>query len=366
MLYGATSDPIARPVGQMAVIRLGERQLQYLPLISIDPSAARSRVPLTLQYILALRRLLRAGQLADLDVLDFHRIEPCFLFRRDRRPKNLTLHQDMSVIRDKDSDIQWRHFPWLYVRIEEVLFRDLSHIFVVRESAVDRYRGMYPRMAQKFSFMPTWVDTGVFGPMVGAGVQARDLFREKLRIASDIQVLVFVGRLDRQKDPLLLLEAFRLVLRQRGDLHLVIVGDGLLRPKVEAALQDDELRGRVSLTGALSRHTIAETLRSADLFVMSSAYEGMPIAVLEALATGVPVVSTNVGEMRRIVQDGVNGCLSASRTAASLSDAMLRSLSGLQDMRGRPCEASVEPYHPEKVLGQIYDNHRRQVQERLP
>ena len=362
-LYGATSDANLRPVGKEMVIRLGEREVRYLPLIRSDAAAARGIVPLTVQYIRALYSLLRTDRIATLDVLDFHRIEPSYLFRRDPRPQNLILHQDMSVVRNKDSDIKWRYLPWLYEMMEERLFRGMDRIFSVRESAVRRYTDLYPYMAGKFAFIPTWVDTVIFRPLpaTAAGADTRATCRRTLGIGNVIEVLVYVGRLDRQKDPLLLLQAFKLALAQDNNLHLVIVGDGALRSKVEAALLREKLRDRVTMTGMLNRQAIADLLGSADLFVMSSAYEGMPIAVLEALATGLPVVGTDVGEMRRVIQDGVNGYLSHDRAAESLADAMLKALGRLSDMRGRPCEASVVPYHPEKVLSQIYDNHRRQT-----
>ena len=362
-LYGATSDANLRPVGKEMVIRLGEREVRYLPLIRSDAAAARGIVPLTVQYIRALYSLLRTDRIATLDVLDFHRIEPSYLFRRDPRPQNLILHQDMSVVRNKDSDIKWRYLPWLYEMMEERLFRGMDRIFSVRESAVRRYTDLYPYMAGKFAFIPTWVDTVIFRPLpaTAAGADTRATCRRTLGIGNVIEVLVYVGRLDRQKDPLLLLQAFKLALAQDNNLHLVIVGDGALRSKVEAALLREKLRDRVTMTGMLNRQAIADLLGSADLFVMSSAYEGMPIAVLEALATGLPVVGTDVGEMRRVIQDGVNGYLSQDRAAESLADAMLKALGRLSDMRGRPCEASVVPYHPEKVLSQIYDNHRRQT-----
>jgi len=60
---------------------------------------------------------------------------------------------------------------------------------------------------------------------------------------------------------------------------LVLIGDGILRASVEEVCQREPLRGHVTITGALNRSAIANWLRAADLFVMSSAYEGMPIAI---------------------------------------------------------------------------------------
>jgi glycosyltransferase involved in cell wall biosynthesis len=357
-LFGATSDSTARPVGREAAIRLGGREVRYLPVVSIDPAAARSFVPQTLQYMRSLHKILGTQRIAALDILDFHRIEPSYLFRKDARPKNVLLHQDMSVIRDKNSDINWRHFPWAYERIERSLFNRLDRIFCVRQSAVERYSKLYPAMARKFAFIPTWVDTSIYGP---GRPDDRANSRRQLQLGVATKLLVFVGRLDRQKDPLLLLEAFRIALEHDTELRLVLIGDGTLRAKVDEVSQSEKLRGRVTVTGALSRPEIANMLRAADLFVMSSAYEGMPIAVLEALATGLPVVSTDVGELRRVLRNGLNGYLSEGHTPALLADAILQALSHLSEIRGTPCESSVTPYHPEKVLGLIYENHRRQA-----
>lgn len=361
-LYGATSDPGARPVGQEATVDLNGREIRYLPLIAVDSRGHRTIVPLTVRYLLALRRTKARGQLTALDILDFHRLEPALVFQRDQRPKNLILHQDMSVIRNKDSDIKWRHFPQLYERLESSAFRRLSHIFTVRESAVDRYSKLYPTLKEKFSFIPTWVDTSTFVPLnAGERVPRRRAYRESLGIPETRRLLVFVGRLDRQKDPLLLLKAFACARARDGNLHLVIVGDGELRAKVEAAVDSEGLKDAVTLTGSLGREAIAATLQVADLFLLASAYEGMPIAVLEALATGLPVVSTQVGELGRVIRNGVNGHFATERTASALADAILSTLENSAAMRDLPCTDSVRPYHPEKVLGLIFDNHRRQV-----
>jgi glycosyltransferase involved in cell wall biosynthesis len=108
---------------------------------------------------------------------------------------------------------------------------------------------------------------------------------------------------------------------------------------------------------------IAEILRAADLYVLSSAYEGMPIAMLEALATGLPVASTDVGEVRLVVKDGVNGRISADRSVESFAKAIMDALDASEGLRGVPCESAVRDYHPEAVLKIIYANHRLQAQK---
>ena len=286
-LLGATTDARARPVGRPCEIDVGGRAARLLPLIHIDPEGRRHAMPLTVRYMGALARHAMAGGLVHYDILDFHRIEPLLFFGRDARPKNLTLHQDMVVIRDPRSDILWRHLPWAYEALERRLIRRAERVFCVRRSAVQRYREREPRHAGRFAFMPTWFDSsrfGVGGPAERAA--ARDHLRQQFGWPNGARVLIFVGRLDRQKDPLLLLEAALPLMAQFPDLHLLMVGDGGLRQAVAAEVDRSGMAARIALAGARHGNEIAKLLKGADLFVMSSAYEGMPIAVLEAGSLG--------------------------------------------------------------------------------
>ena len=121
---------------------------------------------------------------------------------------------------------------------------------------------------------------------------------------------------------------------------------------------------QVSLLGPRGTTEIAELLRGSDLFVLSSAYEGMPFAVLEALATGLPVVTTDVGEVRLVVQDGRNGKICSERTVGDFARAICAGVEGRERFRGAPCVEAIEAYHPRRVLSRVYDNHRRQVREK--
>jgi glycosyltransferase involved in cell wall biosynthesis len=297
------------------------------------------------------------------DGLDFHRVDLAWLFRRDPRPRSIVIHQDMSILRNENCDIMWRHAPGLYERIERSVLRHTQHVFTVRRSAVERYGNTYPELASRISFLPTWFDSSVFQPPQDAQerTRVRSDLRQELGLPPASRLLVSVGRFDRQKDPLLMLQTFREVLGSAPDTCLLLVGDGVLRAQIEQVRQTLGLKDRVRLLGVMSPTRIAQVLAASDLFVMSSAYEGMPIAVLEALATGLPVVSTNVGEISTIVQDGVNGRISSDRKPGSLAAAVNDALAEVQQISGAPCVRSVVPYRPESVLRFIYENHLAQA-----
>jgi glycosyltransferase involved in cell wall biosynthesis len=369
LLVGASSDTQARPVGSTLTIDYPRHKAGFLPIVDMDADGRRRRIPLTIRYLWALRRILRTGFGDRLDILDFHRIEPLVLFGDDPRPKNLLMHQDMSVVRDRNSDIMWRHAPAVYEYFENRLMQRTDRIYCVRQSAVDRYRRNYPHIGERIQFIPTWVDTEVFRPPRDPDDFASNRLshRDALGLRRDVRLLVFVGRLDRQKDPLLLLDAFARSAARDSSLHMIVIGDGVLRSEVEGAIAEHGLGARVTLLGALAAGKIAEWLRASDLFVLSSAYEGMPIAVLEALACGLPVASTDVGEIRRVVSDGRTGTLATSRNGEALSAAIDSAL-GASDPAERAlrCVDAIQPYRPEAVLGTLFENHRRQAAERRP
>jgi len=362
-LFGASSDIEARPLGRMTDVTLGGRVVQYWPLVWMNPTAARGRIPLSVRYMWAFARLLRVGTLKRFDVFDFHRIEPTGLMLSDPRPKNVVLHQDMSVIRDKDSDILWRHWPQLYESIERRLFDRVDKIYAVRQSAVARYLNLYPHFADKFAFMPTWVDTTMFSPFPDATrlPAARRALRKTLGTREDALICVTVGRLDQQKDPVRLIETFGRVASERADVHLVIVGDGELRDKVKTSIAEQNLQERVSVLGVQPPVQIAQLLQLSDVFMMTSAYEGMPIALLEALATGLPAVTTDVGEVRLVVHDRLNGRICSDRSPNEIAACLRDVLERLPQVRGTPSTNAVKPYHATEILSRIYDHHREQA-----
>src|SRR6185295_8175876 len=108
-----------------------------------------------------------------------------------------------------------------------------------------------PELAGRVSFIPTWVDTDVFKP-AGASQEreARIAVRHELKVPANSRFLISVGRLDHQKDPLLLLEAFQAVAANDPQLHLLFVGDGVLRDKLATQARGAGLPDRMHLLGA--------------------------------------------------------------------------------------------------------------------
>jgi glycosyltransferase involved in cell wall biosynthesis len=359
-VVGLTTDPAARPVGRWSECVVDGRRVWFFPVGHLKDPRGRSRVPLSLQLTAGIVRHFYACA-SGCDVLEFHRVEPSLAFLRQERPKNAFIHTNMvDATRNSHSDIRWKAMPWLFFLIERIALRSMDTVFGVHLDAIEAYRSKYPGLASRFRFIPTWMDPDVFFP---ASPVERTRLRESLGAALGIgardRVLISVGRLDVGKRPLLLLEGFALLARTHPEVRLVLVGDGALRPQIEAWIVQHRLAGRVVLAGLRPAREVADLLRLSDCFVLTSAYEGMPMCVLEALGCGIPVVTTRVGEVERVVRPGINGEILAAAAPEILAQALEGCLAHAASYRGEACLAAVSEFVPKTVLQPVYEQYRR-------
>ena len=180
-------------------------------------------------------------------------------------------------------------------------------------------------------------------------------------------VIGTVGRMQDVKDPLNLVEAFLLLRRSRPDLapriRLAMVGDGALRAAVESRLREGGAWEAASLPGA--REDVAEQLRAIDLFALPSKAEGISNTILEAMATGLPVVATRVGGNPELVEEGRTGLLVPPSDPAALAAAFARyaedpALAATHGAAGR--ERARAEFSLERMVGRytaLYDEGAR-------
>ena len=355
-LVGMTTDTRERPVGRWTRCRVGQRDYAFFPVVAVADAGQRGRLPLSLRYTAGAWKH-KAQTDADFDVFDFHRPEPSLLFLADSRPKNAFWHQDPNTIASQASDNLWRRLPSGYARLESRAAAALSSAWCVRESGVQTLKQRYPALAGSLRFLPTWVDPEVFHP---AEPDERNTLRERFADELDIDTaagwVVFVGRLDTQKNPALLVRAFSKLNFTGPRPVLLLVGDGVLRQELQRMVQAEGLAVQVRFLGLRPQSEIASLLQAADLFVLSSAYEGMPMALLEALGSGTPAVVTDVGEVRRVVRPGINGMVVRSHDAQDFANALTLALAAAPGWRQAAFDA-VGDYQPDRVLAPVYQNY---------
>ncbi|MCX7999488.1 MAG: glycosyltransferase family 4 protein, partial [Leptospiraceae bacterium] len=136
--------------------------------------------------------------------------------------------------------------------------------------------------------------------------------------------VVTVGSLGWVKGHEYALLSVRRLVSQGISVRFDIVGDGPERQRVLYTIYDLELQNHVRLLGRLSPEQVRDKLQKADVFLLSSLSEGISNAVLEAMACGLPVVTTDCGGMREAVTDGVEGFIVPVRDPEAMAEALIR------------------------------------------
>lgn len=274
----------------------------------------RGKLRKNLGNIRWLRRALRPGQfdalvsvtaeMSQVAALATYALQP-------RIPLISVLHSTLS---------QERHsFQWLRERLFPVLDRRYDRVIAVSEAVRQDYIALC-------GTPPERVET-VYNPVI------YPRFWEQLEtepqhpwLSDDrtFKVIVLAGRLCWAKDHALMLEAMKL-LRRRGEFRLILLGDGELRAQLEEQIQRDGLGDVVDLAGFVPNP--AAYFRRADLVALSSRYEGLPTVLVEALAAGAKIVSTDCPSgPREILKDGALGVLVEPGNPEALADGVLRAL----------------------------------------
>lgn len=295
--------------------------------------------------VLAARRALHP-LLAGVDVLHAHGLKAGWLAAtvRPRPPLVVSIH---NLVLD---DVAGRSAALLRLLEERLPARADATIAVSREVA-DRFAGRAG--ADRIHVIP---------PAGPPPVPARlpEVVRAELGVGADEDLVVTAARLNPQKGLDVLLEAAAAVRARRPGLRWFVFGDGALREELEADIARRGLQGVVHLAG--SRPDVDSELAAADLVVVTSQWESGPLVVLEALALGRPVVSTDVGLVPEVI-DPASGRVVPVGDAAALADAVVATLAGAGD-GGAEVPTSSARFRPAALAAAVRDVYEEVVTPR--
>lgn len=178
--------------------------------------------------------------------------------------------------------------------------------------------------ASKVHVIPNGVDTNRFHPRP----DMRRLIRRILHIPESAPLVGIVAALRPEKNHGLLVRSAVRILTEHPECHFLVIGDGPERSNIEQQIADLGLQHRFHLVG--NRHDTPNLLASLDVFALCSLNEANPVSILEALSTGIPVVSTNVGSIQETVIHGQTGFLVPSEDAVALASRICELLSSRQ------------------------------------
>jgi glycosyltransferase involved in cell wall biosynthesis len=275
----------------------------------------------------------------------FTTIAACLNLKALRKPLVTTLHVGSISELDRIA----RYPARLYERsIGRWILRKSSHIVAVSQ-AVKQYaetQGMDPC---KVSVVPNAVDTLEFRPASPEDNHDDGMVR-----------VGFIGRLISNKGPQYLVEAAPRILRNSSDVQFQLAGDGPMLQELKHRARQLGVEDSFGFLGTVPSN--AEFLRSCDILVRPSLTDGMPLAVLEAMACGIPTVAFNVGGTPEILRDGQTGFLTEPKDIDALVTRIseLASNPELRSTMGEQARAFIEKYYNWKhvacQMSEIYDH----------
>ena len=350
-LVGTEVDP-KREVGEWYTSQVEGRELMFFPLLRLQNDDVRQVIPTSLRYTLSL-----LAKDFSSDFLHFHRLEPALAAFRWSGKKMLFVHNDIhQQIRAKGvtQGILWKRFPQAYFAFERLLIRQFDQVLSCNSESTQLYKEQYPEFADRVSFVRNTFDGDIFYPL---STDMRHDYRQKLAyklgLSQDTRFLLFAGRLHPQKDPLLLIRAMASL--QSENVHLLIAGDGELAPAMREEIAALGLDKKISMLGSLTQSELADLHRVSSAFVLSSAYEGLPLVVLEALACGTPVVTTRAGETPRLLAEN-SGVVCEERSPQDIASSIQSVLSQPERYSTTACVENASPYSAKTVIHRIYED----------
>ncbi len=321
-LVGVSTDSV--PTGRWIEHQIDGKRFYFFGVRAVDKSRnGKPLIPLRIRYYLALKKYMKdirkcgirnvfaQGAEVVLALSGYNWQNICYRFPGVK------------------NEIEFSRYGWarfLKKPYEQAFFNALRKAQILLASAdekaiselVIRSNGNLEK--SKIMQFPTRVDTDIFFPQPQANI------RPQLGIKPEDKAIVFCGRLRRIKGWDFILQSFHIAQLRIPNMKLIFVGDGEDRPALEAMSQKLGISGIVHITGVLSPPKVALYLNAADIFVVGSYQEGWSNAMLEALACGKPVVSTNVSGADQMIRHSWNGYVVAGRDPKEYADAMVKSL----------------------------------------
>ena len=289
-------------LGRWRTVDIGGRSIEFMPVAHMEAGNQQRFIPHSFRLAYG---LLRYRPRLDDAIIHNHRPElgavTSVIFPKARRVQ--FIHDDALEAFSWRKETMWRFFPRVFQLFERRAVSTAERALVMRSSTLSRVG----RHSSTAVMGANWYDARYFHT---TGRRSRSGSRPRIGWA---------GRFEPPKDPLTAVGVFA-ELRARGvEFEAWMAGAGTLSQDVRTAVDAAGLGGIVRLPGVLSPAELADEFRQSDLFLMTSRWEGIPRAAIEARACGVPVVSTAVGELPAMITDGVNGFVSSSRSVGDIA-----------------------------------------------
>jgi len=317
------------PVGQVSKRLIYGREYPFIPLFYHDTVRYANRkplIPVRVQTFLAYVLRRRLVDSLHLDILYLHAPQALPFFWSKRQPILYHMHnsQESDVVYSRYAIARTRAFGHIYDMVVQNILEKADQFIVIDQDSYDLYTKRIPGKKECFHLLPPSIDADEFRPIPGFN---RRESRACFGLPAEGKIILCVGRLAWNKGVDLVVTAFSLVAKQVADTYLAIAGSGQERPRLEALVHELRLDGRVFFLGYvphLPSPDLPRLYNCVDVMALGSYRESLGLVIIEALACGVPVVSTTVGIAPTVIRNGVTGYLVQSREPGEMADRILR------------------------------------------
>jgi glycosyltransferase involved in cell wall biosynthesis len=289
----------------------GARLIKQLRALRVPITELNQHHAYDLPALLAIVRYIRRHRI---DIVHTHLLGADIMGRMagflTGRPVVSTIHNNRTDLDEEPLRRQWME-RWT----ARLMTRRLVVVSDLLCEEITAWFGLPP---ERVLTIANGVDTAHFhrGPDFDRAAVRRSL------VGGDYPIILNVARLAPQKAQQVLIDAAPLVLAACPDLRFALVGEGPLRAPLEAQAAAIGVSDRVIFTGF--RPDVPDIMAASDIFVLSSQWEGLPVALLEAMAAGCAAVATDVGGVGQVLHHEVNGLLVPSADPPALAAALIR------------------------------------------
>jgi L-malate glycosyltransferase len=274
--------------------------IRFIPIIKGD-----NRGPKFLLYLIAKLPFLAISP--DMIVHVHHPLYIIpFLIWKKKNPIILTLHWERRVIYNR-----------FYHYFESIALKRANKIVATSDRAIKSFPTINRYNPDKISLIPIGISSSHFK------ILNKMEMRAKYRIDCNSLVILFVGVLEEIKNLALLVRAFKIINQIYDNSLLILVGNGPQKNILKILSRDLGIENKVEFLGQIPYEKIPEIYNCADIFALTSKSESSPTVIREALACGIPVVSTDVGDVSEIITDSQIGCIVKYPNEEEFADELL-------------------------------------------
>ncbi len=246
--------------------------------------------------------------------------------------------------------------------IERLLVEQSDGIICCSNYMLDHIQHVLGAVKTKIRVIPNGVEASRFNN----GHQPQPI---PTGVSEDRKTILYVGRIVREKGIFTLLDAFEKLRKQGKDVSLVLVGEGPLKEDLAKEVLRRKLNDRVKLAGFVDEKKLVSLYNSSDAFVLPSHYEPFGMVALEAMASRVPVVVSDVGGLSEIVEDGITGVKVPAYNPSALAEGILRVLEDRElseQLKENAYRAVQERYRWDMIAEKTIEAYRTRPAEPSP